>query len=108
MSQEPYVLYDSATSKFKPIAERSDRLQTLSQLLAATYQNGDAKSMRILLSSTSYTPDEDFMVLVRALKLIDDNLKNKLLVLVTGKGPLKEHYRLVFQECNRVLKNVSI
>ena len=40
------------------------------------------------MSSTSYTPDEDFMFLVNALDIADqDNRVPKIQVIVTGKGP---------------------
>jgi hypothetical protein len=50
------------------------------------------------LSSTSYTPDEDFMKLVDALDILDKRIKQekaknesyefpKLQFIVTGKGP---------------------
>ena len=56
-----------------------------------------------VLSSTSYTPDEDFMVLVNALDKLYrkvEELKEvsktmvfpRIQVVVTGKGPLKDHY----------------
>jgi len=61
----------------------------------------------ILVSSTSWTPDEDFSVLLDALDIYErratticaENKKTgikknlpKLLVIITGKGPLKEKY----------------
>jgi len=42
---------------------------------------------KVLLSSTSYTADEDFMILVRALDRVDMVIRTKIQVLVTGKGP---------------------
>ena len=59
----------------------------------------------LLLSSTSWTPDEDFSILLEALCLYEKRVTEltssqltshgglpKLLVIVTGKGPLKEQY----------------
>lgn len=53
----------------------------------------------LLLSSTSWTPDEDFNILLNALLLLDhgwssdsSHKKSRLLVAVTGKGPLKETF----------------
>ena len=63
----------------------------------------------LLVSSTSWTPDEDFSILLEALCLYEqrarsraqearDNLERsayalpKVLVAITGKGPLKESY----------------
>ena len=47
-----------------------------------------------MLSSTSYTPDEDFMVMVEALDLydVDETMTRRIQVIVTGRGPLKEFY----------------
>lgn len=47
---------------------------------------------KIFVSSTSWTPDEDFSILVEALLIMDQKLSDPILVLVTGKGPLKQFY----------------
>jgi beta-1,4-mannosyltransferase len=59
----------------------------------------------LLVSSTSWTPDEDFSILLEALGLYEKRTTQlatsqptshgqlpKLLVIVTGKGPLREKY----------------
>jgi beta-1,4-mannosyltransferase len=46
----------------------------------------------LLVSSTSWTPDEDFSILVKALEIIEEGLKRPIQLLVTGKGPLKTTY----------------
>ncbi|OQV19587.1 UDP-glycosyltransferase TURAN [Hypsibius exemplaris] len=52
----------------------------------------------LLVSSTSWTEDEDFGLLFDALKLYDDTARKspekypKILLVVTGKGPLKDFY----------------
>lgn len=60
----------------------------------------------LLVSSTSWTPDEDFGILLKALQQYELRAKKsanktskqkekalpKLLVIVTGKGPLKDKY----------------
>lgn len=55
------------------------------------------------MSGTSFTEDEDFMVMVDALDLVQErmNMSDKKLpnvrVLVTGKGPLKAQYEEIFE-----------
>ena len=51
----------------------------------------------LLVSSTSWTPDEDFSILLEALDTYDrvarvDAELPKVLVIVTGKGPDREKY----------------
>lgn len=55
------------------------------------------KRPAIIVSSTSWTSDEDFSILLEAAMSYDNYLKNNnkypnLLIIVTGKGPLKEYY----------------
>ncbi|XP_022595177.1 chitobiosyldiphosphodolichol beta-mannosyltransferase [Seriola dumerili] len=52
----------------------------------------------LLLSSTSWTEDEDFSILLEALKEYEGFIKEgaslpPLVCAITGKGPQKEHYR---------------
>ena len=56
----------------------------------------------LVVSGTSWTPDEDFSILLEALGLYENRAMQlassqstslpKLLVIVTGKGPLREKY----------------
>ncbi|XP_037670184.1 chitobiosyldiphosphodolichol beta-mannosyltransferase isoform X2 [Choloepus didactylus] len=59
----------------------------------------------LLVSSTSWTEDEDFSILLVALEKFEqlptdgENLPS-LVCVITGKGPLKDHYsRLISQQC---------
>ncbi|MBN3303900.1 ALG1 mannosyltransferase, partial [Amia calva] len=52
----------------------------------------------LLLSSTSWTEDEDFSILLKALEDYEQFISNgaalpSLVCVITGKGPQKEHYR---------------
>ncbi|XP_059622506.1 chitobiosyldiphosphodolichol beta-mannosyltransferase [Phlebotomus argentipes] len=58
----------------------------------------------IVISSTSWTPDEDFGVLLQALQLYEDHAAQQpdifpdLVCVITGKGPQKEHYMTLLGE----------
>ncbi|KAK3821304.1 MAG: Chitobiosyldiphosphodolichol beta-mannosyltransferase [Benniella sp.] len=61
----------------------------------------------LIVSSTSWTADEDFQLLLDAAKQYDDLAKTdkagaesfpKLLFVITGKGPLKQHYEEIISK----------
>ncbi|KAL3793552.1 hypothetical protein HJC23_007292 [Cyclotella cryptica] len=85
-------------------------------------KNGERTSVELrndrpalLVSSTSWTPDEDFSVLLDAMdklqSLVESNLSEesqqhvssfpRVLVIVTGKGPQKAHYVPLIDDFNR-------
>lgn len=71
----------------------------------------DAGRPVILVSSTSWTPDEDFGILLGALVQYDALARNRthlplLLVFVTGKGPQKQQYEERMRSLD--LRKVSI
>ena len=117
------VLYDCPPSMFRPLSldERHDFVRQIhNELCAACPQSWyhhldpsrqtlfteETKSGTIGLkrgrpalvtSSTSWTADEDFGILLEALVLLDKRLVNQdsdlnILVAVTGKGPMKSMY----------------
>jgi beta-1,4-mannosyltransferase len=50
---------------------------------------------RLIVSSTSWTEDENFSLLLNAAELYEKNAPDgspNLLFVITGKGPLKSHY----------------
>ena len=56
----------------------------------------------LLISSTSWTPDEDFGVLLDAIVRCDKRpeLPDRVLFVITGKGPMKEYYEQRIAELN--------
>lgn len=117
------VLYDRAPTQFHPIdlAQKHELFLKLandypqfqskdisqSEVLEATaitqkLTNGSvqykAQRQAILVSSTSWTPDEDFGILLKALQAYEETalaeplIYPQLLCIITGKGPQKEHY----------------
>jgi beta-1,4-mannosyltransferase len=80
-----HVVYDRATNKFKSLNQ--DEKQALFVKIGLP-QLCKPDRPALLLSSTSYTPDEDFMILVKALDLVDQDASSPhIQVLVTGRGP---------------------
>eukprot|EP00890_Picochlorum_soloecismus_P004693 jgi/Picsp_1/5224/NSC_02587-R1_beta- -mannosyltransferase len=78
---------------------------------ASIYRRLDAERPVVLVSSTSWTPDEDFGILLGALVQYDALARNRthlplLLVFVTGKGPQKQQYEERMRSLD--LRKVSI
>eukprot|EP00639_Heterosigma_akashiwo_P003365 CAMPEP_0194578070 /NCGR_PEP_ID=MMETSP0292-20121207/12615_1 /TAXON_ID=39354 /ORGANISM="Heterosigma akashiwo, Strain CCMP2393" /LENGTH=313 /DNA_ID=CAMNT_0039430611 /DNA_START=465 /DNA_END=1406 /DNA_ORIENTATION=- len=118
---EAMVLYDKPPSFFSRSPERLEK-DLFQRLLEsnktksiqpgtkfeelARRPRGDPRRPLLLVSSTSWTPDEDFGVLLRALAAADGRLGRPLVVCVTGKGPQKEMYERLIG--GMVLKDVEI
>lgn len=79
-----HVLYDRpVTDKFK-VLDDTDRKTCRTKLRQRLGWARD-KDVPILVTSTSWTADEDFSILIEALPLITHRVQ----LLITGKGPLK-------------------
>ncbi|XP_067562820.1 chitobiosyldiphosphodolichol beta-mannosyltransferase isoform X2 [Pseudorca crassidens] len=95
-------------SAFRACSEPSDSGMERSAFTERDAQSGTVTCLpgrpALLVSSTSWTEDEDFSILLAALEkfeqLIDDGESLPPLVcVITGKGPLKEYYsRLICQK----------
>lgn len=114
------TLYDKPPEIFKPISlqEKHDFLLSLGEKYAqilsdpettvfTTIENGKVKLREnrpgLLVSSTSWTEDEDFSVLFSALQEYENQIINgnsrklpDLICVITGKGHLKDYY------CNKI------
>lgn len=121
-----YLLYDKPSDEFVPISldEIHSLLLKLSNDYPAlgsneqnetclTYQDPSdglihLKSNRpaLLISSTSWTEDEDFSILLEALRRYDQFKESsdlkipEIICIITGKGPLKEFYQRVINDFN--------
>ncbi|OQE05440.1 hypothetical protein PENVUL_c024G10167 [Penicillium vulpinum] len=93
-------LHDRPASHFSPILDSNARINFLATLPETKefLFSLKAGSLRVLVSSTSWTADEDFSVLIDAL-LQYSELANttkphlpEVLAIITGKGPQKEMY----------------
>jgi beta-1,4-mannosyltransferase len=112
IKNEVVVLYDKPSSVFRRLS-KLEKLMFMARLdwsggelvvsdtpLASTpftiTVGGDVREANdrpaLVCSSTSWTPDEDFSILIDALRIYDSKAKRKLYVVITGKGPLKAQY----------------
>lgn len=52
-----------------------------------------------MVSSSSWTEDEDFHLLIEAFEIYEKrSVKTNIVCFLTGKGPLKEYYENLFKE----------
>ena len=85
VKQSPSLEETKSTLLTEPVPRRPGKFQPRSQRPA------------FLISSTSWTADEDMDILIDALQLIDKNIQStrsplRIICAITGKGPLKQHY----------------
>ncbi|XP_014237472.1 chitobiosyldiphosphodolichol beta-mannosyltransferase [Trichogramma pretiosum] len=127
------VLYDRPAEKFRSIS-LSEKHELLMRLMKTqedcdAFKSNDENSTALtkevdgdiilqnerpamIVSSTSWTPDEDFSTLIKALCNYDKLCKEtnspypNLICVITGKGELKQFYRQVIK--NENLKHVKV
>lgn len=92
-------LHDRPASHFHPIINPDDRTRFFATFPEAktVLPSLAAGTLRVLVSSTSWTPDEDFSVLIDALLQYSGLATTQphlpeVLAIITGKGPQKEMY----------------
>lgn len=93
------TLHDRPAQIFQP-GDEQRRLTFLQKYstIAAHYDALAGGTARLLVSSTSWTPDEDFSIFLDALCQYAESTTTdigelpELIVVITGKGPQKQHY----------------
>lgn len=104
--ESPIVtLHDRPASIFQPLASAAERAAFLTSLaetmpFAASIVSGET---RLIVSSTSWTPDEDFSLLLDALVTYaeSDAPRPPILAIITGKGPQKARYEAEIRALER-------
>ena len=98
--EDKHNLFLKLKSEYNEFADNSDENENIFTKFDAI--NGKvilkAKRPALVMSSTSWTEDEDFDILFEALQHYDNQTKGsdkwpQLICAVTGKGPLKQYYR---------------
>lgn len=93
-----FTLHDRPAEVFQPMASAQERGEFLATLPETKSQAEDIMQgrMKLLVSSTSWTPDEDFSLLLSALESYASVRPSEslppILAIITGKGPQKEYY----------------
>lgn len=97
------VLYDKPGKQFKPLS-KDEKLQVIKNH-PELFEGFDALKDKIIVSSTSFTPDEDFNVLIKSLKEYESQAQSnkklpKIRCLITGKGPMKQQFLEQVESCD--------
>ncbi|KAF2640246.1 beta-1,4-mannosyltransferas-like protein [Massarina eburnea CBS 473.64] len=112
-------LHDRPAALFQPI-DSKERAKFLSRLPETAQYAKDLlpsskTPWKLIVSSTSWTADEDFSILLDALRQYSAQATSntslpKILAIITGKGPQKEYYLSKVREMNqrKELLNVVI
>jgi beta-1,4-mannosyltransferase len=109
-----FTLHDRPAAIFQPISDVETRRRFLARLPETSAQVEDIMKgkTKLLVSSTSWTPDEDFNLLLDALCSYSSSSPSlpPILALITGKGPQKQMYlnRIVALTKDAKLKNITI
>ncbi|KAL4880611.1 glycosyl transferases group 1-domain-containing protein [Aspergillus karnatakaensis] len=93
-------LHDRPAHHFQPILDGQKRKEFLLSLPQAANMHSliSAGKARVIVSSTSWTPDEDFSLLIDALCRYSEISRTskpdlpKVFAIITGKGPQREMY----------------
>jgi beta-1,4-mannosyltransferase len=111
------ALHDRPAAMFRPInaTERSTFLSRLPET-AQYAQDISASSKtpwKLIVSSTSWTADEDFSLLLDALSTYSAEATSKtylprILAIITGKGPQKEYYLEQIRKLNQEKKLLNV
>lgn len=113
------VLYDRPNEKYLILSEAERRkvcLSTMDAIMMLIFLlkererffnrfNIQDRNAVLFVSSTSWTPDEDFSVLLEAISMSDRALKvsradkpRRVVFFITGKGPLRKQFELKLRE----------
>lgn len=109
-----FTLHDRPAAIFRPISDPQVRQKFLAQLPETSQDVEDiiTGKTKLLVSSTSWTPDEDFNLLLEALCAYSASPKAlpPILAIITGKGPQKQMYldRIATLTKSSKLKSVKI
>lgn len=111
------TLHDRPAKLFQP-GDQKQRLAFLQEYktIAEHYNALSDGTAKLLVSSTSWTPDEDFSVFLDALcqysqsTVSDQKQLPELVVVITGKGPQKQYYSdtLGRLKAQGILENVHV
>ncbi|KAI1410334.1 glycosyltransferase family 33 protein [Hypoxylon sp. FL1857] len=107
------TLHDRPASIFQPLKSSLDRRDFLEKLSETRdlASNIIAGQTRLIVSSTSWTPDEDFSLLLDALvRYAKDKADHPIVAIITGRGPQKAFYEEKIQNLQRAgkLPNIRI
>ncbi|KAG9581832.1 chitobiosyldiphosphodolichol beta-mannosyltransferase, partial [Aureobasidium melanogenum] len=113
---EATPLHDRPAAQFQPLnpTQRSEFLHRCPET-AHYAKHLDHGSYKLLVSSTSWTADEDFSILLDALvaysatvSMATHHSYPKILAIITGKGPLKDHYLSKISTLTKEKKLVNV
>lgn len=107
-------LHDRPATIFKPLTkeERSSFLANLPEI-AQYAKDIAAGRWKLIVSSTSWTADEDFSILLDALvgysaRATSRTELPKIIAIITGKGPQKEYYLSKLRTLNQEKKLLNV
>lgn len=88
------TLHDRPSSRFEPFSKSSFTKEEIFRNHELFNNIENVSKYKILISSTSFTPDEDFNILLDALKKYEASSVQvpPILLIITGKGPLKSQF----------------
>jgi beta-1,4-mannosyltransferase len=112
-----HALHDRPASIFRPISPQ-ERTKFLSRLpetarYARDLSPSSKTPWKLIVSATSWTADEDFSLLLEALVTYSAEATSqthlpRLLAIITGKGPQKEHYLSKIRDLNQQKKLLNV